>query len=60
MNTKKLGLKLGLKVLGAVTAIAALSSLSGCVVYSRPVPVRSVYVAPARAVYVAPVVVHRY
>jgi hypothetical protein len=44
--------KIGLKVLGSVLAIAALSSLSGCVVTARPVRARTVYVEPARPVVV--------
>jgi hypothetical protein len=53
--------KIGSKVLGSLVAIAALSSLSGCVVATRPVPSRTVYVEnrrptvvvqPARTVYV--------
>jgi hypothetical protein len=46
--------KIGSKVLGSVLAIAALSSLSGCVVVARPVPSRTVYVETRRPVYVAP------
>ena len=51
MNTRTLSLKL----LGSVMAIAALSTLSGCVVETRR-PTRAVYVetvrTPPRTVYV--------
>jgi hypothetical protein len=45
--------KIGLKALGSLAAIAALSTLSGCIVVARPVPARGVYVEPS-GVYVAP------
>ena len=35
--------KLASKVLASLAVLAALSSLSGCVVYSRPVPARHYY-----------------
>jgi hypothetical protein len=43
-----------LKILGSLVAVAALSTLSGCVLETRTVPARAVYVEPARTVYVAP------
>lgn len=35
--------KIASKVLGSLVVLAALSSLSGCVVYSRPAPARYYY-----------------
>jgi hypothetical protein len=50
---------IGLKVLGSLLTITALSTLSGCVVWTRPGRAVYVepagYVAPGRAVYVEPV-----
>jgi hypothetical protein len=45
---------IGSKVVGSLVTLAALSTLSGCVVEARPMPARAVYVEPSRAVYVAP------
>ncbi len=52
-----------LGICSSLLAVAALSSLSGCVVDARPYPARSVYYGPTRTVYVEParpVYVRRY
>ncbi len=46
--------KIGLKALGSVMALAALTTLSGCVVEARTMPARGYYREPTRTVYVEP------
>jgi hypothetical protein len=45
--------KIALKVLGFFAAVAAVSTLSGCYVVARPIPIRGGVYAPA-GVYVGP------
>jgi hypothetical protein len=51
--------KIGLKVMGSLFALAALSTLSGCVVTARPVPTRTRVVVTRPAPVVRTTVVYR-
>ena len=46
--------KLGMKVLGSLMAVAALSTLSGCIVVARPVPARRGAVTQPAPTYETP------